>query len=125
MAGYIYVISCGEYVKVGVSRRHPDKGRLQTLSTGMPYDLTLRLARRVANCYAEERRIHVTYGEHRVKGEWFQLNRKQITALYADIRQITEASEFDPGIQIGPFEVARHYHENTGPFAPEELAKSA
>jgi hypothetical protein len=67
--GYVYVAGFGPYVKIGYTRREPDK-RLDTLRTGAPEPLityALLVGKR-----SDEAGLHRRFHEYRLQGEWFR-----------------------------------------------------
>lgn len=75
--GFVYFMA-GEIadeliVKIGFTRRHP-KGRLRTLQSGFP--TRLQLIAYVAGDMGLEQRLHRTFQESRLNGEWFRATYK-------------------------------------------------
>lgn len=138
--GYIYVITGEGYAKIGITERNPKHGRLQGLQHTCPFDLSIFVARRVAHVRREEMRLHRRYQEWRARGEWFRLGAQQLVEIHHHILSLAEVpsvryekprkakkyrpSAWDSNIgNIGVTSLSTHYRNNTGPFAPEELAK--
>lgn len=69
---YVYIISCGPFVKVGFS--FDVESRISALQLSSPYSLDLEYlsnARSLMDSRDLERRIHNTLDACRVRGEWF------------------------------------------------------
>lgn len=74
-AAFVYVVACGDLVKIGVS--YDPVKRLQSLRTGMPhrpYIVATRLLSKRKDAYALELRLHRLFHAHRSNGEWFRVN---------------------------------------------------
>ena len=72
---YVYVISDGEYIKIGKSSGNP-AGRLSALQTGNAR--TLKLLMIISNPQYNgtiiEQRIHNYYKRQQIKNEWFSID---------------------------------------------------
>jgi hypothetical protein len=70
-AGFVYIIQCHEYVKVG----HADKLniRLAALQVGCPYELRIIASWQSRHAKADERRLHELWRRFEVRGEWFNV----------------------------------------------------
>ena len=69
-ANQIYIISCGDLLKIGVTN-DIDK-RIKNLQTGNPKPLTLEFVQEKNNPYKVENYLHIRLQKHRIKGEWFE-----------------------------------------------------
>lgn len=78
----IYLIACGDFVKIGVSSRPWD--RLAEFQTANPLPLTMLAVG--PGDYGFETELHRQFGEYRGVGEWFQ-NNDRIRAVVAFLRQ--------------------------------------
>lgn len=65
--GYVYLISCGKYTKIG--RARDVNKRLYQISTASPYEVSLLGAMEVENCVLLESILHSSFQDFRVKGE--------------------------------------------------------
>lgn len=75
----IYFIKSGEFVKIGHCERDPIR-RLEKLQIGNP--ITLELIAIVPNgSRHDERQWHDRFEKLRVRGEWFQLERRILWAI--------------------------------------------
>ncbi len=77
--GYIYLIRCGRYFKIGVADNPAQ--RLTMLQIGNPHRLVLVKYWPSINATDEERRIHALLARYHVRGEWFKLPRSVVSAL--------------------------------------------
>ena len=81
---YVYFISDGEFVKIGVSKNY--QMRLVSLQTANPRKLKL-LGVLEGDSY-EERNLHNQFDQFRVGGEWFELS--------PEIQNFIQEKTFDP-----------------------------
>ncbi len=90
--GFIYVLvsDCGNYTKIGVSRRHPDNGRKREIEGGCPFTLSLLITRSVENPQESEAGLHRKYDEFWIKGEWFRLENAHLEQLKLDVLALPE-----------------------------------
>lgn len=70
-SGYVYFISDGDYVKIGVAT-HVNE-RLRQLQTGNPRKLTLIKVLKSEKPYELENNLHDIFEKYRVNGEWFNI----------------------------------------------------
>lgn len=77
-AVYIYAIGCPDGpVKIGVSAS--PQGRLNDLQVACPYKIDLlhmRQCRNRRHAMSHERLIHKIYSDHRLIGEWFEIDEE-------------------------------------------------
>lgn len=76
MSNYLYLIRCGEQVKIGVAANVFD--RLSQLQTGNPVALELLNAFEFNNADSVERALHQCFYEKRGLGEWFLLSNADV-----------------------------------------------
>lgn len=88
---YLYLIKCQEYYKIGVAV--DVENRLAQLSTGNPYPLSVEVYYEFENADVVERVLHQKYKNCRVRGEWFDLSRGDISDIHA-ICLILDGSPF-------------------------------
>lgn len=74
--GYVYLLQCGEYYKIGVSQA-PDK-RIEQLATPPPFDLEQVCLIETDDMYGLETGLHNRFADKRVRGEWFQLEQADV-----------------------------------------------
>lgn len=84
----IYLVKCGDlpYYKVGISR--DITMRVKALQACCPLLLTcLHYSEKFNRITAEdiEARIHQTYADFNIRGEWFEFSDKQVSAVIQDI----------------------------------------
>lgn len=78
MIGFIYFIRCGEFVKIGFSKK--PKVRLRALAIASPFELVTLATH--AGSQEDERALHKWLAPHRHRGEWFR--------WHADVEQIIQ-----------------------------------
>lgn len=74
--GYVYLLKCGEFYKIGVSNRTAN--RIKNLDVGNPYPITIEMSQKVINNRQVERNLHEKFKNRKIKGEWFKLDKKDI-----------------------------------------------
>ena len=72
--GYVYIIRCQGFIKVGVA--DDPYARLVTLQTGNPFKLELMRFFASIDPYAEERELHELLRNDHERLEWFRLTPK-------------------------------------------------
>ncbi len=141
---YVYVLlSIGDsYAKIGMSRKHPEKGRMREIQGCCPFKLCVFVTRRVEFPFRRERELHEKYAAFRVTGEWFKLDQEGLDAVRRDILAYREKPEVvkpkktrDPSqpakkkvwtfghtvrATYGSEALAQHYRDGTGPFAQSD-----
>lgn len=73
--GFVYLIRCNDYFKIGVSS-DPCK-RLCALQTSSPYKLELIRYYKHDDIYEEEKFWHLELNSHRIRNEWFKLPKEK------------------------------------------------
>lgn len=88
MTGYIYMMVCDGYVKIGLVRGDRESGarrlmnRLQAMQTGNPSPVKLAALGWVGGDVAQvERDLHREYATSWHRGEWFKLSPDDFMAL--------------------------------------------
>lgn len=71
MTGFLYVLECNGFIKIGVTENVTL--RVATLQTGNPYPIELLCKWHTSDPYDEERFWHNHLKQYRVRGEWFKL----------------------------------------------------
>ena len=85
-SGFIYLLECNEYHKIGVSKTSVEQ-RVKALETGNPYDINIVFYKKVKNCYRAERNLHLRYKDFYHKNEWFVgLDIEEVIAFMSNIR---------------------------------------
>jgi T5orf172 domain. len=84
---YLYFIKSGAYVKIGIST--DPKARIRELSTGNPDQLVLIGKLPFddrTDAGMEESRWHAKFETERVRGEWFRITPRILSAISEAIR---------------------------------------
>lgn len=81
----IYVIEAvgSGCVKIGYTRSKDIQTRLDHLQIGCPLELIVRYTFKGGR--KAERKLQETLGEHRVRGEWFQIAPSEVDSTYSDL----------------------------------------
>lgn len=84
----IYVVACGEYVKVGFSNR-PVR-RMVEMQVGNPYPLVLAAQFTCPKGFERiiETDVHETFETWRTRGEWFEMDRHLAVSLVARVIEL-------------------------------------
>lgn len=67
---HLYVLSCGNRLKIGVTNDIDQ--RLQSLQTGNPDEIKLEYIEERVNPHKAEKFLHRHFQKNRVSGEWFE-----------------------------------------------------
>ena len=78
-AGIVYFLFCEGRTKIGITTRTVAL-RLQSMSLPFPAKLVGRLM--VKNLHHAEGVLHIHFNEYRVHGEWFDLPKSIVNAVY-------------------------------------------
>lgn len=78
-AGYVYLIECDGYFKVG--KATSVKTRLNQLQTSSPHKMNLIASFKSKDCSEDEKRIHKALSDFNVRGEWFSIPSGKMAAL--------------------------------------------
>lgn len=123
----IYLIACGDFVKIGVSNRPWQ--RLAEFQTGNPYPLEMLAVG--PGDFGFESELHKSFGEHRGVGEWFQDNER-IRAVVAFMRETFPDLQCQQVETRPQFEIEQEADDRdvlfalpTGPRTFEQLAEMA
>lgn len=68
---FIYMIRCGQYIKIGIALR--PKQRMRDLQVASPHKLILVHAWLTYHAKRDERRLHHSLKQYHIRGEWFEL----------------------------------------------------
>ena len=77
--GFIYVIQCHDFVKVGFADKVAI--RLSALQTGCPYKLRLLASWHSDSVQRDEARLHALWRKFEVRGEWFQVPAGELACV--------------------------------------------
>jgi hypothetical protein len=96
-ATQLYLIRCGEYVKIGSSS--DSASRLRQLQSSLPVQMQLIATIQVNAANKVERALHAEFAPKRVRGEWFLLTEQAIESIKSryDMRSLLKFI-FDRGI---------------------------
>ena len=84
-AGYLYIIQCKGFPYYKIGQTTMPKGRLNSLQTGCPFDLSIEYAMQVKDMNESERQIHIQYEGKRMRGEWFMLTDAELESVKEDM----------------------------------------
>ena len=73
--GFIYLIRCGDYLKIGIASNLYE--RLSQLQIGNPLPLRLCCYFETTNPEKDEKSLHRLFQQHHVRGEWFRLDENE------------------------------------------------
>lgn len=76
---YIYVIKSGVYYKIGKTTNI--KQRMKALQYANPIEIELTLLQKLYHCSAREEDLQDRFNNRKVRGEWFQLTKKDIKEI--------------------------------------------
>lgn len=142
----VYLIQCGDYVKIGMAR--DVKKRLSSLQTGSPSPMYLLGHFDSRNDRQTEGLLHAKFREKRVSGEWFNLGEDDIEQIKAQFQfvdaeptasrtpRLRVARDEKPkramtieefarrvSIHIKPTNFFDDYPDDDSPFVPTRIAK--
>lgn len=83
---HVYLMRCGDYVKVGISS-DPEK-RARFLQSTCPYQVEVIASFKVENPKEIEARMHERLIAHRHRNEWFQLSDAQVGEISTELTQM-------------------------------------
>jgi len=75
----VYLIKCDKYHKIGVS--FDAWQRIKVLQQHIPHDLELIYHNEVKDAYKLEAQLHRKFKSKRKRGEWFELDKKDINIV--------------------------------------------
>lgn len=82
--GYIYLIKCGPYFKIG--RTNKVERRMVQLGVQMPHPLEVVWTKQVSDMHRAERYLHDMFAHKRMNGEWFDLTAADIEAILMEYK---------------------------------------
>lgn len=91
--GYIYLVSDGEYTKIGATTYNPRK-RLNELQVGNAKKLTLIDSYRAERRISTEKLLHKKYSSKHIRGEWFSLSAIDISEILNNRIQSSNNDEY-------------------------------
>lgn len=93
MTGTIYLISDGEFFKIGRTKKDVNK-RLKELQTGNPSSLQIIHSVQVKNASSVESIMHRKYDYCKQINEWFDLTSENVASFNDDCLSIDNNIEF-------------------------------
>jgi len=78
-SGFVYLIKSGIYYKIGISR--DPKQRIKNLQTSTPLKVKKIIVKEVENYLRIEEDLHEKFKEKRVRREWFNLNKEDVSTI--------------------------------------------
>lgn len=115
---FVYFIKCKEFVKIGHTTNV--RQRVMEMQTANPYDLELILLIHYDSrirAVKDERRLHITYKDHRVRGEWFV--NIDVMADWPKIHALTyAASKYETNINFNELQNKKFKNENNNNNIP-------
>jgi hypothetical protein len=91
--GYIYLVSDGEYTKIGATTYNPRK-RLNEIQVGNAKKLTLIDSYRAERRISTEKMLHKKYSSKHIRGEWFSLSAIDISEILNNRIQSSNNDEY-------------------------------
>lgn len=97
--GYVYIIKAetGE-CKIGRSKNLPERMRL--FAVKLPFDFEIIHTFPCDDAIEAERQLHFIYRHRRIRGEWFNLTKMDVTVLKS-IHNFIECGEFQKADEDG------------------------
>lgn len=89
MKGYVYLLTDGNFFKIGVTRGSIDK-RIKKLQTGNPDDIVIVQYHQTEYPFKMEKLLHTRHNHQRVNNEWFDLSLEDIKNFKAECKDIDE-----------------------------------
>lgn len=89
MNGYVYLLTDGEYFKIGVTRGKIEK-RIKKLQTGNPYIIAILKYFYSEYPFQLEKYLHNIYEHKRVNNEWFNLDIEDVKKFDEECKKIED-----------------------------------
>ncbi len=89
MKGYVYLLTDGEYYKIGVTRGDIEK-RIKKLQTGNPYDIVVVDYYCTKHPFKIEQMLHARHSHQRMKNEWFELPDNSVKNFRKECEKMEE-----------------------------------
>ena len=87
MKGYVYLLTDGEYFKIGVTRGNIEK-RIKKLQTGNPNGIGIISYHLTEYPFKLESSLHARHSYQRVNNEWFDLTLDDVVNFKKECEQI-------------------------------------
>lgn len=89
MQGYVYLLTDGEFYKIGVTRGSIQK-RISKLQTGNPNDITIVKYYQTEHPFKLESALHARHSHQRINNEWFDLTLDDVTSFNQECEKIDQ-----------------------------------
>ncbi len=83
--GYLYIIHCTGFPYYKIGQTVMPAARVDTLQTGVPFELKLEYALEVRDMNETERKIQQRYKDKCIRGEWFMLTDEELRNVKSDM----------------------------------------
>jgi Meiotically Up-regulated Gene 113 (MUG113) protein len=83
--GYVYIVNCNGIYKIGYTMDSV-ASRVSNIQMSNPNKVRLVCSIPSQTASTLERELHQRFRDRRVRGEWYQLTRRQVEALQYDAR---------------------------------------
>lgn len=80
-SGYIYIVKCEGYYKIGKTNKADAAERVAALQTGNPFELVVLRTRYVKNAFKSEAYLHYKFSKCHHRGEWFEFSAMELEEL--------------------------------------------
>ena len=87
MKGYVYLLTDGEFFKIGVTRGSIEK-RIKKLQTGNPDNIAIVNYHLTEYPFKLESALHARHAHQRINNEWFDLSLNDVTSLTQECEQL-------------------------------------
>lgn len=87
MKGYVYLLTDGEFFKIGVTKGSIEK-RIKKLQTGNPDNIAIVNYHLTEYPFKMESALHAKYANKRINNEWFDLSLNDVTSFNQECEKI-------------------------------------
>ena len=89
MKGYVYLLTDGEFFKIGVTRGSIEK-RIKKLQTGNPDHIAIVNYHLTEYPFKLESALHARHAHQRINNEWFDLSLNDVTSFKQECEGIDQ-----------------------------------
>lgn len=89
MKGYVYLLTDGEFFKIGVTRGSIEK-RIKKLQTGNPGNIAIVNYHLTEYPFKLESALHARHAYQRINNEWFDLNLNDVTNFKQECEKLDQ-----------------------------------
>lgn len=89
MKGYVYLLTDGEFFKIGVTRGSIDK-RIKKLQTGNPDNIAIVNYYLTEYPFKLESALHARHAYQRINNEWFDLTLDDVKSFKQECKEIDQ-----------------------------------